>query len=38
MSLQYGEVPAGGIVNVPAAIPTGMLYRMKQISDVSKQI
>ena len=37
MSLQYGEVPAGGIVNVPAAIPAGMLYRMKQISSVSKQ-
>ena len=37
MSLQYEEVPAGGIVNVPAAIPTGMLYRRKQISSVSKQ-
>ena len=31
------EKLAGGIVNVPAAITTVMLYRMKQISGVSKQ-
>ena len=37
MSLQYGDVPAGGVVNVPPAIPTGMLYRVKQIQGVSKQ-
>ena len=37
MSVQYSDVPAGGIVNVPAAIPQGMLYRVKQIMGVSKQ-
>ena len=37
MSLQYGEVPPGAIVNIPPAIPTGMLYRVKQIMGVSKQ-
>jgi hypothetical protein len=37
MSLQYGDVPAGGQVNVPPSIPTGMLYRVKQIQGVSKQ-
>ena len=37
MPLQYGDVPAGGVVNVPPAIPTGMLYRVKQIQGVSKQ-
>jgi hypothetical protein len=31
MSLQYGDVPPGGQVNIPPAIPSGMLYRMKQI-------
>ena len=37
MSLQYGDVPAGGQVNVPPSIPTEMLYRVKQIQGVSKQ-
>ena len=37
MSLQYGDVPPGGQVNIPPAIPSGMLYRMKQISGISKQ-
>ena len=37
MSLQYGDVPAGGQVNVPPSIQTGMLYRVKQIQGVSKQ-
>ena len=37
MSLQYGDVPAGGQVNVPPSIPSGMLYRVKQIQGVSKQ-
>ena len=36
MSLQYGEVPAGGLQNVPPSIPTGMLYRVKQIMGISK--
>jgi hypothetical protein len=37
MSLQYGDVPAGGQVNVPPSIPSGMLCRVKQIQGVSKQ-
>ena len=37
MSLSYSEVPPGGQVNIPPAIPSGMLYRMKQISGISKQ-
>jgi len=37
MSLSYSEVPPGGQVNIPPAIPSGMLYRMKQITGISKQ-
>ena len=37
MSVQYSDVPAGGVMNVPPAIPQGMLYRVKQIMGVSKQ-
>ena len=37
MSVQYSEVPPAGLVNVPPAIPNGMLYRVKQIMGVSKQ-
>ena len=37
MSVQYSDVPAGGMVSVPPAIPQGMLYRVKQIMGVSKQ-
>ena len=37
MSLQYGDVPPGGIQNIPPSIPTGMLYRVKMIQGISKQ-
>ena len=37
MSLQYGEIPPGGQVNIPPSIPSGMLYRVKQIMGISKQ-
>ena len=38
MSVSYSEVPPGGVMSVPPAIPTGMLYRVKQIGlGVSKQ-
>ncbi|MEI6628856.1 MAG: hypothetical protein WCN27_05600, partial [Alphaproteobacteria bacterium] len=37
MSLQYTDVPPGGVINVPPAIPNGMLYRVKQIQNISKQ-
>ena len=31
MSVQYSDVPAGGIVPVPLGIPGGMLYKVKQL-------
>ena len=37
MSLQYGEVPTGGLQNIPPSIPSGMLYRVKQIMGISNQ-
>ena len=37
MSLQYGEIPPGGIISVPPSIPTGMLYRVKSLTGISKQ-
>ena len=37
MAASYSDVPPGGIVNVPPAIPSGMLYRVKQIQGNSKQ-
>ena len=37
MSVQYSDVPAGGVMNVPPSIPSGMLYRVKSIMGVSKQ-
>ena len=37
MSIQYSDVPAGGQMSIPPAIPQGMLYRVKQIMGVSKQ-
>ena len=37
MSVQYGNFPPAGVLNVPPAIPSGMLYRVKQIMGVSKQ-
>ncbi len=34
MSVQYSDVPAGGIIGVPPAIPQGMLYRVDgQLDD-----
>lgn len=37
MASSYSEVPQGGLVNIPPAIPAGLLYRCKTISGVSKQ-
>jgi hypothetical protein len=37
MASSYSDIPPGGIVNIPPAIPSGMLYRVKQIMGVSKQ-
>ena len=38
MSVSYSDVPPGGQLNIPPAIPTGMLYKVKQVQGVSKQI
>ena len=37
MSLQYGKIPAGGQVSFLPSIPSGMLYKVKQIMGISKQ-
>ena len=37
MSQSYSEIPPGGIVNIPASIPQGMLYRVKSLAGISKQ-
>ena len=37
MATSYSDVPPGGLVQVPPAIPSGMLYRCKSIQGVSKQ-
>ena len=37
MSISYGEIPPGGIVNIPPSIPSGMLYRVKSLAGISKQ-
>ncbi len=37
MSVHYSDVPAGGLIQVPPAIPQGMFYRVKQIMCLSKQ-
>ena len=37
MSLSYSDVPPAGLVNIPPAIPSALLYRVKQISGISKQ-
>ena len=37
MSVHYSDVPAGGLMSIPPAIPQDMLYRVKQIMGVSKQ-
>jgi hypothetical protein len=37
MSVQYSEVPPGGNLQIPPAIPNGMLYRVKQIIGGSKK-
>ena len=40
MSVQYSDVPGNGsgLMSIPPEIPQGMLYRVKQIMGVSKQI
>ena len=31
MSIAYSDIPPGGQVNIPPAIPSGMLYRVKNL-------
>ena len=38
MAHMYGAVPDGGRYELPPAIPNSMLYRVKQIQGVSKQL
>ncbi len=33
----YSAVPQGGLVNIPEALPQGLLYRYKRISNISRQ-
>ena len=37
MAASFSDVPPGGLLNVPPAIPSRMLYRVKQIQGISKQ-
>jgi hypothetical protein len=37
MNQSYSEIPPGGIVSIPASIPTGLLYRVKSLNGISKQ-
>ena len=38
MAASYSDVPPGGLLNIPPAIPQGMLYRVKQLGPgISKQ-
>ena len=38
MAHMYGAIPEGGRYELPPAIPNSMLYRVKQIQGVSKQL
>ena len=38
MAHMYGAIPDGGRYELPPAIPNSMLYRVKQIQGVSKQL
>ena len=33
----YTAVPQGALVNIPEALPQGLLYRYKRISNISRQ-
>ena len=37
MSQMYGEVPSSGIIDIPTAIPTGMLYRIRSIRGCNRE-
>ena len=37
MAQVYAAPPAGGLFNIPEALPQGLLYRCKKISNISRQ-
>ena len=37
MAQVYAAPPAGGLFNIPDALPQGLLYRYKKISNLSRQ-
>jgi hypothetical protein len=37
MAQVYSAPPAGGLFNIPDALPQGLLYRYKKISNLSRQ-
>ena len=37
MTQVYSAPPAGGLFNIPDALPQGLLYRYKKISNLSRQ-
>jgi hypothetical protein len=37
MAQTYTAIPTGGLYNIPEALPQGLLYRYKKISNISRQ-
>ena len=37
MSQVYGDIPSGANYNIPPSLPSGLLYRVKKITNLSKQ-
>jgi hypothetical protein len=37
MATFYSAIPSGGLYDIPASLPLGLLYRYKKISNVSRQ-
>ena len=38
MAQAYTPIPQGALFNIPEALPQGLLYRYKKISNLSRQI
>ena len=37
MATSYSAIPSGGLYDIPASLPQGLLYRYKKISNISRQ-
>ena len=37
MAQVYGDIPSGNNYNIPPSLPSGLLYRVKKITNLSKQ-